>query len=260
MRILLAASGHGLAGGERNLLDIARFLADQGGWRVSAAVPARGPLGQALRELGCRVDTLPLSAFLNPRAIKRIAALVREQKVDLVHAHGTRAAFYARPAARSAGVSCVYTFHGIHYLNYSPLKRFVYLALERLMRGWSHRSIFVCRSDMEKALGAKTAAAENSVVVYNGVAPASPVEGEGEKIRRELGLAEGRPMILCVGRFHQQKGQRFLIEAAPAVFGKQPEARLVFAGDGETIGAARQLAAELGVADKISFLGERRDI
>ena len=63
-----------------------------------------------------------------------------------------------------------------------------------------------------------------------------------------------------MGRLVEEKGHRFLLRAFAALREKCPRNRLLLAGSGNQMGQLQKLARELGVRDKINFLGERRDI
>lgn len=77
----------------------------------------------------------------------------------------------------------------------------------------------------------------------------------GRSVRDELGLPAGRPVLLSLGRLHPSKAQDVLLRALPAI----PDAIVLFAGAGDSEAEYRQLAAELGVADRVRFLGWRSD-
>jgi glycosyltransferase involved in cell wall biosynthesis len=71
-------------------------------------------------------------------------------------------------------------------------------------------------------------------------------------------LVRGRPeyVVLTPARLHAQKGHAYLIAAAVQV----PDATFVLAGDGPLRGELEARARELGVADRVLFLGERTDV
>jgi glycosyltransferase involved in cell wall biosynthesis len=58
-----------------------------------------------------------------------------------------------------------------------------------------------------------------------------------------------------VGRVVEKKGLRFLIEAMPQILERHPDANLCVAGDGQELNVIKKLADNLGVADRIKFLG-----
>src|SRR6185295_6992093 len=67
-------------------------------------------------------------------------------------------------------------------------------------------------------------------------------------------------VIGSVGAFDGWKGQDVLVRAMPALRQLNPGVKLVFVGDGPTRKSVEELAAQLGVAERVTFLGFRTDI
>ena len=93
-------------------------------------------------------------------------------------------------------------------------------------------------------------------VVHNAIAVERFDDRPDDGLRRELTGDARRSLVLTVARLDEQKGHRYLLEAAVAV----PEAVFVLVGDGIERSALETQAHELGVASRIRFLGERHDI
>lgn len=74
--------------------------------------------------------------------------------------------------------------------------------------------------------------------------------------RSEDGSDEGRPVVLTIARLAEQKGIRYLLDAASSV----PEADFLIAGDGPDRQALESRAHQLGLAERVRFLGFRDDI
>ncbi len=72
-----------------------------------------------------------------------------------------------------------------------------------------------------------------------------------QECRTKLGCDPVKPLLACVGALIERKGQRFAIEALPLI----PDAELLLAGSGPDEAELRLLAAMLGVADRVRFLG-----
>jgi glycosyltransferase involved in cell wall biosynthesis len=70
------------------------------------------------------------------------------------------------------------------------------------------------------------------------------------------GSDEQRPVVLTCARLDEQKGHQILLAAAAEV----PEAVFVLAGEGPERAALEEKAAELGISDRVRFLGHRTDI
>ena len=69
-------------------------------------------------------------------------------------------------------------------------------------------------------------------------------------------LPENHKVLLTLGRLHPKKAQDTLIKALPLI----SDTTLLIAGSGELEGELRQLAADLGVAERVHFLGTRKDV
>jgi len=67
-------------------------------------------------------------------------------------------------------------------------------------------------------------------------------------------------VVGTIGRLNEQKGHRYLLEAAPALLASRPRARLVIVGDGDLMASLKTQAAALRVADRVTFAGHRTDV
>ena len=96
-------------------------------------------------------------------------------------------------------------------------------------------------------------------VVPNGVDVAAiDAARPGPVVRRELGLPEGVPVIGLVGRLdHWGKGHKELFAAMAQLRERHPVHALIVGG-GRRIDEVRALAASLGLAAQVHFLGQRR--
>jgi glycosyltransferase involved in cell wall biosynthesis len=93
-----------------------------------------------------------------------------------------------------------------------------------------------------------------SQVVSNGVdLDAFSPGAADESLRRRYGLPDGRPLILSVGRLSPEKRAELLIHAVARQ--QAADAVLALAGSGPDAERLRALAARLGVAERVRFLG-----
>ncbi len=77
----------------------------------------------------------------------------------------------------------------------------------------------------------------------------------GEVVRKQLGIQPDQPVVVCVARLTERKGQDMLIRAWPHVRRDIPDAVLLVVGDGPHRGALERLAATEGVQDDVVFAG-----
>ena len=80
------------------------------------------------------------------------------------------------------------------------------------------------------------------------------------KIRTEFGIPENTLVIGHVGRFESQKNHHFLLEVAAEVAKREPNIRLVLLGIGPLRAEIEAKAIEMGLADRVIFLGTRPDV
>jgi len=78
--------------------------------------------------------------------------------------------------------------------------------------------------------------------------------------RRELGLEEGAPVLVCVARLVPLKRHRDLILALPALIERHTGLRLLIVGHGSEEGTLRALATDCGTSGHIDWLGQRDDV
>jgi glycosyltransferase involved in cell wall biosynthesis len=69
--------------------------------------------------------------------------------------------------------------------------------------------------------------------------------------------ATGTLQVTCIGTLHEVKGQRYLIEAISALAARGVDVQATFIGDGEDREALERQVAELGIADRVTFAGQR---
>lgn len=74
-------------------------------------------------------------------------------------------------------------------------------------------------------------------------------------LRKRLGIAEGAPILLTVGRMDPEKRLEFVVDAFNILSERVPEAHLVFAGDGSSRKSVEEKAKASHARDRIHFLG-----
>ncbi|HSU12948.1 glycosyltransferase [Longimicrobium sp.] len=97
-------------------------------------------------------------------------------------------------------------------------------------------------------------AADRVVVIHNGVEMPVPRAPHGS-VRAALGIAPDAPVVGAVARLARQKRLDRLLRAISII----PDLHCILAGDGEERAALESLAAELGIAARVHFLGHRDD-
>ena len=81
-----------------------------------------------------------------------------------------------------------------------------------------------------------------------------------KETRARLGLPSQTPIVLTAGRLRPVKDFATLLEAIPAVVEQFPQTCLLVAGEGELHSDLRRRAIELGIDERVRFLGRRDDL
>lgn len=80
----------------------------------------------------------------------------------------------------------------------------------------------------------------------------------GSRVRQLLGLGDA-PVVTCVSRVVERKGQDTLVGILPRLRAAVPGVRLLIVGDGPHLAHVRELAGTLGVEDAVTFTGQVPD-
>jgi glycosyltransferase involved in cell wall biosynthesis len=189
----------------------------------------------------------PLYALAARRAVRR---QLGRRPFDLVHAHWIVPNGLVAAAA-GGRVPLAIGLHGSD----------VFLAEKRGVRAlaaWAlkrARLLTGCSPELVERVRALGFPAERSRVIPYGVdvEAFSPVPERRSIWRRRLGISDGAPLLLGVGRMATKKGFQGLIEILPALLGEHPELRVVLAGGGDLLEGFRAAARPWG--ERVLFPG-----
>ena len=242
-----------VGGVERGVVELAERLRARGD-RMTV-VSSGGGLVPRLEACGATHVTLPVhrkSPLTIARLIPVLARLIQDQQIDVVHARSRMPAWIGYWAARHAQRPFVTTCHGF----YSPHP------VSHIM-GWGRLVIVPSQVVGRYAIDYFGVPAERLRVIPRGVDLAAfPFRGAGGREGRE----PNEPYRLgLVGRLTTLKGHEVAIRALGQLRHRGAAARLICIGDSPRDTAAlrarlQHLAASLGVADAVEWLGIRQDV
>src|SRR5437773_9322245 len=215
------------------------------------------PASRLLEEQGIPVRHLGRGRF-DPRILGDLVRVAREGRAAILHVHGYAAADFGRLAARRVGAALV-----LHERFADPRMPPYQAVADRALAPFTDRAIAVSESTRDFLVRQRHIPASRVRVIWNG-APLdefAPVATEkAAAVRRELGLPTDAVVIGSIGRLNEQKGHRYLIEAAARVLPAAPRARVLVVGDGDLAGALEDQARSLRIADRVSFAGHGDDV
>ncbi|HEY6554810.1 MAG TPA: glycosyltransferase [Vicinamibacteria bacterium] len=215
------------------------------------------PASRLLEEQGIPVTHLGRGPF-DPRILPDLVALVRARRIRVLHVHGYASANFGRLAARATGAALV-----LHEHFADPNMPGYQGLADRLLARWTDRAVAVSGSTRDFLVLERHVEPARVRVIWNGAplaefAPVSPEQAA--RTRASLGLSPQAVVIGAIGRLSEQKGHRYLIEAAPEVIRQHEDARFLIVGDGNLLEPLRAQARALGIGDKVIFAGHRSDV
>jgi glycosyltransferase involved in cell wall biosynthesis len=231
--------------------------------------PAEGNYLDLHGKAADRVTVLPslgreIRGLADVEAFLRLLGFIRQVRPHVVHTHTAKAGTLGRLAAWVAGVPVVvHTYHGHVFHGYfSPARTRLFVAIERWLARRTDRLVAVSETVRRELLALGIGSAERMCVIPYGLdlEPFLAADGLRGQLRSELGLPAGAPLVGIVARLVPVKAHEVFLEAAARLVRAVPASRFLVVGDGERRPALEALAARLGLAEAVRFLGWRRDL
>jgi glycosyltransferase involved in cell wall biosynthesis len=273
--VLHIVDGLGLSGKTRNLVSIVTRIDRR---RFSPVVcrldDEPSPLAAELEAANVPLHSIPCADGVNAGAAFRIARLAHSVRADVVHCHNPRPMLYGGIAAWTLGIRAAVGFLSA-FACQVPDRHYGFLP--QPLATVSRRNVYrnrIAASSMRfivavsKSLGLRFCR-------YNGV----PVEklrviAYGADLRaidritpydvaahrRQLGFRAEHIVIGSVGRLVEQKDYPTQLRALALAAPRVPALRMAIAGDGPLRASLERTAAELGVADRVRFLGHQEAV
>lgn len=270
VRILHILGNTQLGGAESRIMDLYRHM-DRSVVQFDFVVHSKeeGYFNEEIRELGGRIFRVPrfrvLNYFSYCRAWKKLLQEHRDadgrSEFHMIQGHMTSTAAIYLPIARKCGIETTIA----HARSAGVDKGLKGILTRFLRRNLSKKAdyLFTC-SELAgiSVFGKKAVKQGRTRFLPNAIdcqkfAPDPLVR---EKIRRELGI-ENCYVIGHVGRFHYAKNHEYLLRVfAELVKRKTRDYVLLLLGEGSGMEDIRILSRELGIEDKVYFLGNKSNV
>jgi glycosyltransferase involved in cell wall biosynthesis len=224
------------------------------GHAVTVACPRRSLTWAALED-DPAISLMPIGGHRRPVPgdLPGAARLWRlASAVDVVHAHSAKAGALARMAValRNQSAPCVFTPHGWSFWAVGEPEKTVYRRFERWAAHRSSAIIALSNHEREAGLAAGVGRPAQYRVIPNGV--------DIERFAQAPTTKPGR--LVLVTRFAPPKRTDLVLQAMRLLARDSREVDLQIVGDGPDRPRLERLARELGVVDRVSFLGARSDM
>ncbi len=257
MKALFVCQNLNVGGAEELILGASTALPAHGVETGVVALTRRGPVADEIAAAGVPVHLVAgQPGPRDPAAFLRLVRLLKHERPDVVHTFLITASIYGRLAAFAAGVPLVLAAEQNVYAR-KPRR---HALLERALATRTYRVVACCDVVGRYYQQQVGVGADKVATIYNAVRfVARPTPAATVAARAALGLPADAVVLGTLGRLTEQKGQGILLEAAANLARECPSVVLFLAGAGPLGADLEAEAARLGIADRVRFLGLRRD-
>ncbi|KPK97722.1 MAG: hypothetical protein AMJ95_07410 [Omnitrophica WOR_2 bacterium SM23_72] len=200
----------------------------------------------------------PFKDFLSCLEIYRY---IKENDIDIVHTHSSKAGIVGRLAARAAGAKwIIHTVHGWSFNDFqSVLRRTFFIWLERWIARFSDRLVVVSEYDRLKGLSHRIGKSEQYKRITYGINPSDFLIKDKEAKNR-LGLKDADLTVGMVACFKPQKSPQDFIRLASVMTKKLNRLKFVLVGDGQLRGGVEKLIRKCDLDEDVILTGWRKDV
>jgi glycosyltransferase involved in cell wall biosynthesis len=273
--ILHVVDGLGLSGKTRQLVSVVTSLDRRRFAPVVCRLNAEwSPLVGQLEAAGVPMRTIPCEDGMNAGAVLRLARLAWSLKASIVHCYNPRPMLYAGLAARAIGIRATVGFLSAFACQVPDRS---YAFLPQPLATASRRNVYrnrLAAASMRFVISVSAALGQRfcrynrvpvdklRVIPYGAdLRSISDVTPERVcRLRQQLRVRSGEIVIGSVGRLVEQKDYPTQLRAFALAAAIVPRLRMVIAGDGPLRATLEQMARELGIADRVRFLGQQDDV
>lgn len=257
VRVLFMLDYLGAAGGaERFAVGLATHLPPErfAVWMCSTREAEQGP-ERALEEANVAHIHLGRESWWDVHRFGALASLIRRERIDVIHAHMFGSNAWGTLIGRLSGVPVVVAHETTWSYEGEPIRRFLD---GRFIGRYASRFIAVSTRDAERMVSIERVPPDKVLVMPNAYIPQP--HPPAQDLRTELGISPSTPLIVSVAVLRRQKALTVLLDAYARVLELIPEAVLAIAGDGECRAELEQYAGQIGLSERVHFLGSRADV
>ena len=221
-----------IGGGESHLLDLIYFLDKEKVEPVCLSF-TDGEMTRRLTQMGIACHVINSQKPFDMKVQWQIIKLIQDEHIQLVHAHGSRAASNILYSVRKLHIPLVYTVHGWSFHDDQSY-------LVRKLRAWSEKLIchyanqVICVSESNKETGRIVFGLKHAIVIENGVnLDKFNPDGSFKDLRSEFGFSESDFIVGFIARCTKQKNPLGYLAALEMAHNANPSVKGLFVGEGD---------------------------
>jgi glycosyltransferase involved in cell wall biosynthesis len=213
-----------------------------------------GTFVEAAQRHGLHVSTIPWGRR-KPlfKAARALAGLIREYRVDIVHAHGWYADFVCAIAARLVPIKTITTAYV--WFDYDWKRNLIQTIDQYVIRGFDQITAH-CEHTRLATVARGIPAARVKTLISGFATRRAELSREERQIQRQARGAEDTHVVLVnVARLYPEKAHDMLLRSFAAIVQRCPDTRLWIAGIGPLQAELARLCAQLHLETVVTFLG-----
>lgn len=248
-----------IGGGESHLLNLVENL-DPTKYEPIVLSFTDGPMIERLNEMQIPTHIIHSTRAFDIRVWDKVKEFLIKEKIDIIHAHGSRANSNLNLVARKLNIPLVYTIHGWSFHDdQSFLKKRLRIMGEKWLTKNSTVNISVSANNRDSFK--EFMPSFKSQIVYYGIDENKfdPLKYDN-RLRNSFGYKEDDIVVLFIARFTSHKQPLTLIKAFAKALPHLPKLQLLMVGEGDQKEEGLKLVSELKINDNIKFLPFRQDV
>ncbi len=225
---------------------------------MEIAGPPESTIYASLARAGIPIHLIPSirAGFGDPvsdmKALAQVIRLLRRRRYDVLHCHSAKAGVLGRIAAKLAGVPVVFSPHSFSFVGDFSMRRRRFATLtERLLSHITASLICVCEE--EHGLVREHRLSCPARVIYHGTSEPLAQASVNDELAR---FADGHLLVASLAALRPQKTIEVLVDAAPEILRRSPDARIAIIGNGPLQSQlwARAQERGLGQSERFCFM------
>ena len=220
-------------------------------------IKTKGQFISAMENVDIPLEHLTQRVTYDPFLVPQAMRLIKKYKPNILQSHGYKSHLICLLLKRMTGIPWVAFFHG---WTSGGFKIKCYNNLEKILLGFADRVVPVSESMIIK-LNHKWIDKNKVLTIHNAVDPEEySLKTDSKNVREKYGIKFDEPLVAVIGRFSQEKGHKFLIDALPEIYRALPQLKVMFIGEGPLKENLQQRINHLGLEKKVIFTGYQNEL
>ena len=254
MKILQFICSTGFYGAERWVLALSKHLPDNVTSELAVTLEPGTEELELVKQFAPIGNThyIPMKGRFDFSAVTKLAELIKQRGIDVIHTHGYKSDILGVLAARKAGIPCVVTPHGFENAADFKLRLFIWLGCQSMR--FADKVVPLSRQlmvDVQKF----NIKQDKLAYIQNGVDLSEVEEVRLTKVPKPSNVKT----IGFVGQMISRKNMKAILDCFDSLYKKRQDIELVLLGDGEDRPELERYTSTLNSKEAIKYLGFRND-